>query len=178
MERLLDCKDCGNEFTAQRSDAMRCQPCRAANRSKRQMDYERKHLGVCSDCGASIVRRSGLCRPCMLVRRGEAQRGENNPSWKGGRTMHAGGYIQILVGGAKRYKFEHHIVWEAANGPLPRGWVVHHLNGVKTDNRLENLAGMPRHEHHKHPREALVPYEERIKILEDMLASVATERSQ
>lgn len=92
--------------------------------------------------------------------------------------MHPGGYVYIHVGGKQRYKFEHHIVWEEANGPLPRGWVIHHLNGIKTDNRLENLAGMPRHEHHKHPREALVPYEERIKSLESMLRSVTIERSQ
>ena len=68
------------------------------------------------------------------------------------------------------YSSEHKLVWESANGPIPHGWVIHHLNGVKTDNRLENLAAMPRNEHHTHPREALVPYEMRILALEQELA--------
>lgn len=33
----------------------------------------------------------------------------------------------------------HRFVWEAANGPIPVGMQINHINGVKTDNRLENL---------------------------------------
>jgi len=60
------------------------------------------------------------------------------------------------------------LVWEKANGkPLPKGWVIHHLNGVKDDNRPENLLGLPSNQHHTHPRETLRPYERRIKKLEE-----------
>lgn len=38
-------------------------------------------------------------------------------------------------------------VWQAANGPLPRGAVVHHMNGNTLDDRLENLAMLTRGEH-------------------------------
>jgi hypothetical protein len=46
-----------------------------------------------------------------------------------------------------RRVYLHIEVWENAHGPLPEGWVVHHINGNKGDNRLENLQGMPAKEH-------------------------------
>lgn len=61
------------------------------------------------------------------------------------------------------------MVWEKANGPLPRNWVVHHLNGIKTDNSVENLVAMPRQYHHSHPRQAIEAYEKRIRELERLL---------
>lgn len=33
----------------------------------------------------------------------------------------------------------HRVVWEAFNGPIPSGMVINHKNGVKDDNRLQNL---------------------------------------
>ena len=36
---------------------------------------------------------------------------------------------------------------ERNHGSLPEGWEVHHLNGVKSDNRPENLAGLPGKKH-------------------------------
>lgn len=34
----------------------------------------------------------------------------------------------------------HRAVWKAANGAIPKGFHVHHLNGDRFDNRIENLA--------------------------------------
>ena len=47
------------------------------------------------------------------------------------------GYRRIKVGG--RYRLEHLVVWEAINGPRPKGWNVHHKNEDKADNRPSNL---------------------------------------
>ncbi len=53
----------------------------------------------------------------------------------------------IIVKTNNGWKLEHRFVWETLHGKLPKGWVVHHINGIKTDNRPENLLGMPRGEH-------------------------------
>jgi hypothetical protein len=37
------------------------------------------------------------------------------------------------------FAFAHRLIWESAYGPIPRGLTINHKNGVKTDNRIENL---------------------------------------
>lgn len=39
---------------------------------------------------------------------------------------------------------EHRRVNTFHSGAIPRGWVVHHVNGEKLDNRSENLVALPR----------------------------------
>jgi hypothetical protein len=52
------------------------------------------------------------------------------------------GYVQVkITTGCKKYNWEleHRVVWEATHGSIPPGGFIHHLNGNKADNRLENL---------------------------------------
>jgi hypothetical protein len=44
---------------------------------------------------------------------------------------------------------EHHHVWQEANGPIPEGKEIHHKNGDKQDNRLENLECVDRLTHRR-----------------------------
>jgi len=55
-------------------------------------------------------------------------------------------------------------VWQEAHGLIPKGWLIHTLNGNKGDTRLENLAAVPRYPAHQ--GEITAPYIERIRKLE------------
>lgn len=69
-------------------------------------------------------------------------------SWKGGRSLTGDGYIRLCVQGEDRYVREHRKVMEDCIGrKLERREHVHHKNGNKTDNRLENLQIMDICEH-------------------------------
>lgn len=74
------------------------------------------------------------------------RRGIGNPHWKGGRVLTRNGYVAILCtwypGGkyAGKYVLEHRLVMSFhLNRPLEPHEAVHHINGDKTDNLLENL---------------------------------------
>jgi len=53
-----------------------------------------------------------------------------------------GEYVQIDTNDG--WVFEHRYMWEQANGKIPTGWVIRYINGIKDDNRLENLEAVPR----------------------------------
>jgi len=55
-------------------------------------------------------------------------------------------------------------VWQEAHGKIPKGWLIHALNGTKGDYRLENLAAVPRHPEHQ--GQITAPYVNRIRKLE------------
>lgn len=92
----------------------------------------------------------------------------NHPSnWRGGRYSHSG-YTLIIDPKCSRvgkdgYCREHISVWEKVhNQPLPRNQIIHHLNGIKSDNRPENLIAMKQGEHINQT----MPYKKRIRELE------------
>lgn len=71
---------------------------------------------------------------------------ERNPRWKGGTYVASNGYVVVLVGTShhlsdgRGYAYQHRLVAEIKIGRrlLPKEQ-VHHINGVRTDNRQQNL---------------------------------------
>lgn len=96
------------------------------------------HLATCA-CGAQKRSTSTVCTRCST------QAGPSNGNWQGGRIRHRSGYVMVKDrqhprGTKSGYVFEHILVMEAALGRhLHPEETVHHLNGVKDDNRRENL---------------------------------------
>lgn len=75
-----------------------------------------------------------------------AKKGKRSTYWKGGRYKHNKGYVYVLkpehpYTNSDGYVFEHRLVMEKQIGRylIPNIDDVHHINGVKDDNRLENL---------------------------------------
>lgn len=84
----------------------------------------------------------------------EAHKGKRSFNWKGGRVMN-NGYIEIYKpehpnANVKGYIREHrYVMSEMVGRPLTEEEDVHHINGVKTDNRPENLQLLLKSEHTK-----------------------------
>jgi len=58
-------------------------------------------------------------------------------------------------------------VWQESHGKIPKGWLIHALNGNKQDNCLGNLAAIPRYPIHQ--GQITAPYVVRIRKLEKLL---------
>lgn len=115
---------------------------------------ERQQVGrkvtlKCSHCGREFVRflsgvhgdRNYCSRACLS----DAQSGTNSPKWKGQGVDR--GYIWRIHPNGKRI-YEHRLVMEQKLGrALKRSEHVHHVNGDRKDNRLENLMLVTAAEH-------------------------------
>jgi len=133
------CPECGKErwvmlsLYKKRDGKVFCPPCigrRTVNQNNLRWWNEGEHKEGCQ------------CARCA------DQWGENNPSWNGG-VSYQGGYKTIKIypdnpyyemADGRGYVMEHRLVIAEKMGRvLDSNETVHHINGIKDDNRLENL---------------------------------------
>lgn len=130
------CDNCNKEWNPSLSDRhKKCPSCRHSESRKNK---------TCDICGKHHNSDVSICRDCRSI----LNIGSGNPNWKGGNTKHYNpkGYVYLHVKDHPRgdknrgYVFEHIVVMEnKLQRKLVEGENVHHINGIRDDNRIENL---------------------------------------
>ena len=135
---IKTCKQCNKEFSRSKGSW-----------AIERWEKERKY------CGVVCYKKSRFGRKLSQNTKekiGKARKGK--PLEKtGGRTRTTEGYVRIFCPGhpnkiSTGYVFEHRLVMEKYLGRyLTKEEIVHHKNGIKDDNRIENLEIMSHSEH-------------------------------
>lgn len=157
----LQCKQCGIDFSTDSSSRKFCshscyglfKKTQVGELSPRWQGGVSNQQKECSQCRKLFmgVRSQKYCS--VSCGNKDNKTGSGNGMWQGGRFYDKDGYIQILSPGnpmAKKsgYVPEHRLVMAEHIGRLlEKNEVVHHVNEIKDDNRIENLELMDRVEH-------------------------------
>jgi hypothetical protein len=114
--------------------------------SQRLWNRTRPHLysGLCELCGDVFWARRKTASFCTRSCARKKLVGPLNPNWRGGRVPANYGYMRVYSGPGGtingRYMAEHRAVMEKVIGRrLEKFENVHHKNGIRDDNRPENL---------------------------------------
>ena len=90
-------------------------------------------------------------------------------------TKKPDGYIVLCgasIGPPKYRKYEHRYVWEMNWGPIPKDHEIHHIDGNRENNNIDNLECLHKSEHHsrdREVREAMTKYLKDKNLWEDWL---------
>jgi hypothetical protein len=137
------CLYCGKKYKLCKSRAKHERYCSSTCKEKYSKERKRQ---VCLQCNKVFYKQyKTVC--CSTKCRSLYFSGKNCTSYVNGKSKQATGYIVILTG-PKKYEFEHRLIMEKKIGrKLKKREVVHHINGIKTDNRIENLLLMDKKDH-------------------------------
>ena len=149
---FTNCIYCGKEYSVAKSlynngKNIRHKCCSESCRDKYHKDFKNKRLTLCLCCGKIIKRReskTGLLFCSQQCSR-KYMRGINSPFYKGG-TISSNGYKIIKIDG--KYRFEHRLKMEKYLGrKLLNSEDVHHIDGDKLNNRIDNLLVISKSDH-------------------------------
>jgi len=117
------------------------------------------HNHICEECRTVFITKKTTSKYCSMScsgknanrhvsnHKGNTNSGEKHWNWKQGFNYTSQGYIEVNIGVKKR-RLQHRLVMENHLGrDLLRSEQVHHINGDKTDNRIENLQVLSASEH-------------------------------
>ena len=122
-----------------------------------------------------------ICRSCNIkLCLGKGLVGSRNPMWKGGRYKDSAGYIVVRIypddffysmADHKGYILEHRLIMAKHLSRCLLPWeIIHHKNGIKDDNRLENLELLPHGRFHlidMKTKSRITELEKQVILLED-----------
>jgi hypothetical protein len=139
----FDCPSCGQTRTGLRRRCYACTAFRQTLESKakiretltgvkhppeRVATNSRVHMGIPSGIGERV-------------------RGKPSPQAKPvGYVRFSNGHMQIKCADGK-FRYRARVMWEEANGPIPHGYLIHHVNEDPFDDRLDNFQLVTRSEH-------------------------------
>ena len=152
---IRTCKVCNQDFESRAHNAKYCPNCRyeaylAHNRQNERNLYRHP----CPTCGVLIDRKSTLCHHCTIKKRGSRYKGLNR--YRTGprkQSMKVNGYIKQYCPNhpyCDNHGFVlcHRLIMETKIGCyLEKGEIIHHLNGIRDDNRPQNLVIVRAHSH-------------------------------
>jgi len=167
-------------------------------RTGKQLGFKDGHRHIwhaCQKCGKQrwVSLHKGKpesihCKSCSMKGRilseetkhkiANSNRGEHSPNWKGGRIIR-NGYIEIKLqpddffypmAHSKGYVHEHRLVMAKHLKRRLLSWeIIHHKNGIRSDNRLENLRLLPGQIYHvsdSQLKQRVNQLEKRVTLLE------------